>query len=49
MSSRRILTASSGRAWPRRQGGKPGAHLIGERPGSTATTSVPRCDLFNCP
>ncbi|UBU11570.1 carboxylesterase/lipase family protein [Nonomuraea gerenzanensis] len=41
--------ASSGKAWPRWQGGKPVAHLISERPGSTATTSPPRCDLFNRP
>lgn len=40
---------SSGKTWPRWRGGKPVAHLITERPGSTATTPAPRCDLFDRP
>ncbi|MEV0614187.1 carboxylesterase family protein [Nonomuraea sp. NPDC050404] len=41
--------ASGGHAWPRWRQGHRSARLITERPGSTATTAAPRCDLFNRP
>ncbi|MEW9552562.1 carboxylesterase/lipase family protein [Nonomuraea sp. NPDC050783] len=41
--------ASGGTAWPRWRGGEPVARLITERPGGTATTPAPRCDLFGRP
>ncbi|NBE95549.1 carboxylesterase family protein [Nonomuraea sp. KC401] len=46
----RTGTPSSGdRAWPRWGSGGRVAHLITERPGSTATTPAPRCAHFDRP
>ncbi|WP_157253669.1 carboxylesterase/lipase family protein [Nonomuraea typhae] len=39
--------SSNGKAWPRWRADQPVAHLITERPGSTATVSPSRCELFN--
>ncbi|MEV4891132.1 carboxylesterase family protein, partial [Nonomuraea sp. NPDC055795] len=38
-----------GRTWPRWRGDERLAHLITERPGSTATTPPSRCELFDRP